>query len=585
MLLRDVRHSRLGPEAAVIADVVAYSASMRARLPLPGWTRGYRPAWLRADLVAGATVTAYLVPQVMAYAELAGLPAVAGLWACMGALLVYGLVGTSRLLSVGPESTTALMVGAAIGSIPAARDDPASFGAALALVVAAICFVAYFARVAVVADLLSRPVLVGYMTGIAALMIVSQLGKLTGLSVTADGFVPELVSVVTRLGDAHVPTVVLGSATAIGMIVGAAYFPRAPVALLGLLAATGAVAVFDLEERGVRLIGAIPAGLPSPGIPDLDASAVLALLPAALGVAFVGYTDNVLTGRAFAERGGEEIDAKRELLALGGANLGAGLLHGFPVSSSGSRTAIVQAVGGRTQLAGYAALVTTVIALLAFRPLLEMFPAAALGAVVVYAATRIVAVSEFRRFARFRKSEVVISLATLVAVLGVGVLWGVLVAVGLSVVDLLRRVARPHDAIQGFVPGLAGMHDVDDYPEAELVPGLMVYRYDSPLFFANAENFRARALAAAADSVVPVKWFVINAEAIIEVDVTAVDALEALRAELTDRGVVVALARMKQDLAVQLEPTGFLDRIGRDLLFPTLPTAVAAFREANPSPA
>uniref|UniRef100_UPI001601E4E9 SulP family inorganic anion transporter n=1 Tax=Nocardioides pelophilus TaxID=2172019 RepID=UPI001601E4E9 len=231
---------------------------MKARLPLPGWTRGYRPAWLRADLLAGVTVTAYLVPQVMAYAELAGLPAVAGLWACMGALLIYGLIGSSRLLSVGPESTTALMVGAAIGSVPAAREDPASFGAAMALVVAGICLAAYFARVAVVADLLSRPVLVGYMTGIAALMVVSQLGKLTRLSVDADGFFPELVAVVTRLGDAHLPTVVLGTVTAIGMIVAAAYFPRAPVALIGMLAATAVVAAFDLEERGVRLIGALP---------------------------------------------------------------------------------------------------------------------------------------------------------------------------------------------------------------------------------------------------------------------------------------------------------------------------------------
>jgi len=551
---------------------------MSARLPLPGWLRDYRAGWLRADLVAGVTVTAYLVPQVMAYAELAGLPAVAGIWACLGALAVYGLVGTSRLLSVGPESTTALMVGAAIGSVPAARADPASFGAALALVVAVICLVAYFARVAVVADLLSRPVLVGYMAGIAALMVVSQLDTLTAIRVTADGFLPELASIVEHAGDAHLPTLLLGTLTAIGMIAGSAYFPRAPVALIGLLAATSAVALLDLDEQGVALIGSIPAGIPSPGLPDVSGSEILALLPAALGVAFVGYTDNVLTARAFASKTGDEIDAKRELLALGGANLGAGLLHGFPVSSSGSRTAIVHAVGGRTQLAGYATLLATVAALLALRPLLERFPATALGAVVVYAATKIVAVGEFRRFARFRSSELVLSLATLVSVLVVGVLWGVLVAIGLSVLDMLRRVARPHDAIEGFVPGLAGMHDIDDYPEAELVPGLLVYRYDSPLFFANAENFRARARAAVEGSAEPVRWFVINAEAIVEVDVTGVDALESLRSELADRGIVVAIARMKQDLASVLEPTGFLDRVGQDRLFPTLPTAVAAFR-------
>jgi len=551
---------------------------MTARLPLPTWLRDYRKGWLRADLLAGVTVTAYLVPQVMAYAELAGVPAVAGIWACLGALAVYGLIGTSRLLSVGPESTTALMVGAAIGSVPAARADPSSFGAALALVVAVICLVAYFARVAVVADLLSRPVLVGYMAGIAALMVVSQLDTLTAIRVTADGFLPELASIVEHVGDVHVPTLLLGTLTAIGMIAASAYFPRAPVALIGLLVATAVVAVFDLDEHGVHLIGSIPAGIPSPGIPDVSGSEVLALLPAALGVAFVGYTDNVLTARAFAGTTGEAIDAKRELLALGGANLGAGLLHGFPVSSSGSRTAIVQAVGGRSQLAGYATLLATVAALLAFRPLLERFPSAALGGVVVYAATKIVAVDEFRRFARFRSSELVLSLATLASVLVVGVLWGVLVAISLSVLDMLRRVARPHDAVEGFVPGLAGMHDIDDYPEAELVPGLLVYRYDSPLFFANAENFRARALAAVEGSAEPVRWFVINAEAIVEVDVTAVDALESLRSELADRGIVVAIARMKQDLASVLEPTGFLDRVGQDRLFPTLPTAVAAFR-------
>lgn len=555
---------------------------MSLRPPLPAWVRGYRRRWLRADLLAGVTVTAYLVPQVMAYAELAGLPAVAGIWACLGAMAVYAVVGSSRLLSVGPESTTALMVGVVIGSVPAARADPSSFAATLALLVAGVCVVGYFARVAVVADLLSRPVLVGYMAGIAVLMVVSQLGTLTAVSVTGDGIVPEVRSVLEQLDAVHGPTLVLGTVTAAAMIVGSFFFPRAPVSLIGLVAATAVVAAADLEEHGVRLVGAIPAGLPVPGIPHVDGSAMLAMVPAALGVAFVGYTDNVLTSRAFPGETREPVDAKRELLALGGANLGAGLMQGFPVSSSGSRTAIINAVGGRTQMAGLTAVGATLVVLLALRPLLEIVPAAALGAVVVYAATKIVSIGEFRRFARFRTSELVIALVTLVAVLVVGVLWGVLVAIGLSVLDLLRRVARPHDAVEGFVPGLAGMHDVDDYPQAEVVPGLMIYRYDSPLFFANAENFRVRALAAVADAATPVRWFVINAEAIVEVDVTAVDVLESLIDELARRGVVVAIARMKQELAAQLEAAGLLDRVGQDRLFPTLPTAIAAFREANP---
>lgn len=555
---------------------------MSLRVPLPAWLRGYHRRWLRPDLLAGVTVTAYLVPQVMAYAELAGLPAVAGIWACLGAMAVYAFVGTSRLLSVGPESTTALMVGVTIGSVPAAQADPSSFAVTLALVVAGVCLIGYFARVAVVADLLSRPVLVGYMAGIAVLMVVSQLGTLTGLTVTGDGIVPEIRSVVEQLHAVHGPTLVLGTVTAAAMIVGSLFFPRAPVSLMGLIAATAVVAAIGLEERGVLLIGSIPSGLPVPEIPHLSGPAIVAMVPAALGVAFVGYTDNVLTSRAFPGESREPVDAKRELLALGGANLGAGLMQGFPVSSSGSRTAIINAVGGRTQMAGLTAVGATLLVLIALRPLLEMVPAAALGAVVLYAATKIVSVGEFRRFARFRTSELAIALVTLVAVLVVGVLWGVLVAIGLSVLDLLRRVARPHDAVEGFVPGLAGMHDIDDYPQAEVVPGLLIYRYDSPLFFANAENFRLRALNAVAGAATPVRWFVINAEAIVEVDVTAVDVLESLVDELTRRGVVVAIARMKQDLAAQLEVTGLLDRVGQDRLFPTLPTAVAAFREANP---
>jgi SulP family sulfate permease len=420
-------------------------------------------------------------------------------------------------------------------------------------------------------------VLVGYMTGIAVLMVVSQLDNLTGVTITGDGVLAELGSFVGNLDQVHVPTLLLGGGAAAAMIVGSRLAPRAPVALIGMLAATALVALLG-EGSGLRLVGEIPSRPPAPGLPVLDLGVIVAMLGPALGVAFVGYTDNILTGRAFA-RGGERVDARRELLALGGANLGSALLHGFPVSSSGSRTAIGHAVGGRTQLTSYFAAATTVAAVLLLAPVLEAFPEAALGAVVVYAATKLVEVGELRRFARFRRSELVLALVTTVAVLAAGVMWGVLIAVGLSVLDLLRRVAHPHDAVLGHVPGLAGMHDVDDYPEAEEVPGLLVYRYDSPLFFANAEDFRTRALAAVDAAEQPVEWFLLNAEANTEVDVTAVDALEALRTALSERGIVLAIARIKQDLRDSLAPSGILDRIGEERLFPTLPTAVEAYRQ------
>ena len=552
---------------------------MARRIPTPAWTVGYRRGWLRGDVLAGVTITAYLIPQVMAYAEVAGLPAVVGLWASVGALIAYAALGSSTQLSVGPESTTALMTAAALAaSATTGSREYADLASALCVVVAALCLLGWLGGLAFLADLLSRPVLIGYMSGVAVIMIVSQLGKLTGIHVTADGVWPALAYLAEHLGAVHAPTLTLGLVTLAVMLTGSLVAPRAPMPLLGMIGAAAAVALLDLRERGITVIGTIPYGLPVPGLPHVSLGGVLSLVPAALGVAFVGYTDNILTGRAFANRRDERIDARRELLALGGANLASGLMHGFPVSSSGSRTAIGHALGGRTQLTSLVTAGATVLAIFTLRPLLASFPTAALGAVVVYAALRLIDVAEFRRLAGFRLTELLIAVATTVAVLVVGVLPGVLVAIGLSVLDLLRRVARPHDAIEGFVPGLAGMHDVDDYPGATVVPGLLVYRYDSPLFFANAEDFRRRALAAVADAAEPVRWFVLNVEAIVEIDIDAVDVLDDVRRDLWGRGIVFAMARMKQDLRSDLERTDLLEQIGEDHIFPTLPTAVDAFR-------
>lgn len=541
----------------------------------PPWITGYRRSWVGRDLVAGVTVTAYLVPQVMAYADLAGVPPATGLWAAVGALVGYALVGTSPTLSAGPESTTALMTAAALGSV-AGPGRAADLATLLAFAVAGLCVLGWLGHLSVLARTLSRPVLVGYMAGIAAIMVMSQLGKLFGIPARTETFLDQARELATRIGDSNGPTVAVGLTTLAVMLAGAAIRPSAPMALIGMLGATLAVALLHLGDHGVAVIGTIPGGLPTPDLPGSSGATAVSLLGPALGIAFVGYTDTILTARSFATRRGDRIDARRELLALGAANLGSALLHGLPVSSSGSRTAIADAAGARSQLAGIATVAATLLAILSLRPVLAAFPAAALAAVVVYAAVRLVDVGELRRYASFRRSELVLAIATIVAVLVLGVLIGVLVAIGLSFLDLLRRVARPHDAIEGFVPGLAGMHDVDDYPDAAPVPGLVVYRYDSPLFFANAEDFHTRASAAASGD--DVRWFVLNTEAIVEVDITAVDALESLRAELATRGVVFALARIKQDLRADLAPTGLLQRIGEEHLFPTLPTAVEAYR-------
>jgi len=574
---------------------VAGAAPVSAAGSGQGWTRlvspGLRPGlaalrqrdWpaVRGDLVAGVTVAAYLVPQVLAYAEVAGLPPVTGLWAAVAAVVGYLLVGSSRQLSMGPESTTAIMT--AISIAPLAGGDPvryATLSAVLALLVGAICVVGWAARLGFLADLLSRPVLVGYLAGIALIMISGQLKNVTGVPVTGDSFFAEITSFVSGLSQAHFPTLVL-SVAILGFLFGAALlFPRLPGPLLAVLLAAVATASLSLDERGVQVVGAVPSGVPVPELPLVSLGEVALLLLPALGVTVVAYSDTVLTGRAFASRGGHRLDAGQEMLALGAANLAAGLLRGFPISSSGSRTAIGDAVGARSQLYSLVALLVVLVVLFVGSPVLATFPTAALGALVVFAATRLIEVGELRRFARFRRSELTLALVTMMAVLALGVLNGVLAAIGLSILDLLRKLSRPHDGILGFVPGLAGMHDVDDYPGTDRVPGLVVYRYDAPLCFANADNFRQRALAAVEDAPTPTRWLLLNMEANVELDITAADALRTLCDELDARGVVLTLARVKQDLLDDLRRADLLDRIGQDRIFPTLPTAVQAFKNS-----
>jgi sulfate permease, SulP family len=540
----------------------------------------YRRAWLRGDVLAGVTVSAYLVPQVMAYAEVAGLPAIHGLWAVVGPLAVYAVLGSSRQLSVGPESTTALMTATALGAMMIGNPGRyAEAAAALAIAVGLICLLGWCGRLGFLANLLSGPVLTGYMAGIAILMVVSQLSKLTGVDVDGSSTLGEITDFVRHLDEVDPATVTVSGGALVSLLVIHHWIPRVPGPLVVMLGSAALVAIFDLSSRGIATIGAVPMGLPLPAAPNVEGLAVLTLLPAAVGVAVVGYTDNVLTARAFAAHHAEHVDNGQEFLALGAANIAAGLGHGFPVSSSGSRTVIADTAGARSQAYSLVALAVVLLTLVALGPVLSAFPTAALGAIVVFAAVRLIDVAELRRIGRFRRSELSLSLLTMIAVLAVGVLYGVAIAVVLSVLDLLRRIAKPHDGILGYVPGVAGMHDVDDYANATQVPGLVVYRYDSPLFFANAEDFKRRALDAAANAEQPVHWFVINAEANVEVDLTAVDALDEVRTILQAQGAIFALARVKHELRETLTAAGFIDRLGEDRIFMTLPTAVQAYRD------
>lgn len=548
-------------------------------LPALATIRSYDRSWLRGDVLAGVTVAAYMIPQVMAYAEVAGLPAVVGLWTLIGPLLVYAIVGSSRQLSVGPESTTALMTALAIGSLAGANPDPAraaALAALLALTTGVICILGYLARLGFLAGLLSRPVLVGYLTGVAVLMIVSQLGKITGIDVSGEHVWEEIASLIVQLDRLNWPTLAIALTVLVALLIGHRLAPNLPGPLLVMLAAAGVVHLFSLQSVGVEVVGRVPAGLPGLRVPDFSGVDWQLLLPAALGIAVVGYSDNVLTGRGFASKRNEQIDANQELLALGLANLAAGLTRGFPVSSSGSRTALGASMGSRTQVYSLVALAGLLLTVFLLGPILASFPRAALGGVVIYAALRLIDLPELRRLAGFRVAELVLALVTAVSVAMFDVLTGIGIAVVLSVLDLLRRIAMPEAAVLGYVPGMAGMHDVRDFPKVDQVPGLVVFRYDSPLFFANAEDFRRRALAAVDRADQPVHWFILNSEANTQLDLTAIDALDEVREALAARGVLMALARVKQQNLEELERACFVEHLdGR--VYPTLPTAVGAY--------
>jgi len=560
----------------------------RERFSLPGLKRlrSYRSAWLRGDVIAGITVAAYLVPQCLAYAELAGVQPIAGLWAILPPLLIYALLGSSPQLSVGPESTTAVMTAAAIMPLVAGdSSNYASLCSLLALLVGSVCCVAAFARLGFLADLLSKPILVGYMAGVAVIMIVGQLGKISGMSLKAESLFGQIGEFSGHLSEIHPPTLILAAAVLIFLLVVQRRFPNAPGPLLAVLLATSAVYLFDLNERGIAVIGEIPAGLPSLKVPrGFSSQQLVYLLSSAIGIALVGYSDNVLTARAFGAKNNYRIDGNQELLALGAVNIGNGIMQGFPVSSSGSRTAIGDSLGSRSQLFSLVAFLIVILVLLFLRPLLSLFPKAALGAIVIYAALRLIEISEFNRLRCFKTSEFRLALVTMFGVLATDILVGVGVAVGLSVVDLFARLMRPHDAVLGEVPNLAGLHDIEDWQGATTIPGLVLYRYDAPLCFANAENFRKRVIAAIEAEKVPVEWFVLNAEAILDIDITAVDMLKELHRELIGSGITFAMARVKQDLYQQLKKGDLSETISTERIYPTLEKAIEAFHHRNPPP-
>ena len=546
-------------------------------VPVSEELRRYRGGHARRDLLAGITVAALALPSAMAYGELAGLTPVNGLYALLLPVVVYVLLGSSRQLAIGPEGSLSALVAAAILPLAAAGSGEAvELAGALALLVAACFLAARLLRLGWIADYFSRPVLVGYLHGVAIVLVISQLGKLLGIDVDARRPLPQLGEVISELLDTSGITLLVGAA-ALAVLLPLRYVaPRVPAALLVVVGAAAVSWWLDLEDRGVAVVGDVPSGLPGLDVPYPGAADLFRLLPAAAGIFLVGFADEILTARSFAGRHHQHVRAPQELLAMGAANAAAGFTQGLTVGASGSRTAVNDSMGVRTQLAGLAAVGTIVLILLFLTDPISYLPTAVLGAVIVSAALGLVDEKAWTALWGTDRVELTIAGVTTAGVVLVGVLEALVFAVGLSIVDVVRRSARPHDAVLGWVERLGRYGDVAFHPSAQLTPGVVVYRLDDRLFFANAGYVKGRVLEAVRGAPGPVSCLVFDAEAVTHVDTTGLAALSDLRAALRRENVELVLARVKSPLMQKLDETGFVADVGAERLFPTVRAAVEA---------
>jgi len=521
----------------------------------------------------------------MAYAELAGLSPVAGLYALLLPAVAYAFLGSSRQVVVGPEGALSLLVAVSVAPLAAGNASTyAALAAMLGLLVGAIAVVGRVIRLGWVADYFSRSVLVGYLHGVAVVLVCGQLGKLFGVPIAAEDPLPQLKEFFSELDQIHGLTVLVG-ALSIGVLLLLKWrMPKIPAALLVVAAGIAASAAFDLTDHGVATVGHIPAGLPSFRWPNVGVGKTLDLVPAAAGVFAVGFADAILTARSFAGRNGQHVDANQELLAFGTANVAAGLTQGFPIGASGSRTAVNEQVGGRTQVVGLVAAAVAALVLLFLTQPVSVLPKACLGAVIVVAAIGLIEPDAWRSLAQAGRSQVVIAAVTTAGVVLFGVLEALIIAVLLSIVDVVMRSSKPHDAVLGYVPRLDRWADVSLHPSARVSPGVVVYRLDDRLLFANARYVKGRIREAVAGAPTTTHFVVFDAEGFAGMDASGIEALFQMIDALTKDEIALVVARLKSHQMERFDTTGLATRIGRQRFFPTVAAAVEWCVEEQPAP-
>ena len=557
---------------------------------LPGLhvLRHYQRAWLPHDVMAGLALTAVLVPVGIAYAVASGVPGICGLYATMAGLLAYALFGPSRILVLGPDSSLAALILGVV--LPLAGGDPQraiALAGMMALVSGALCVAAGAARLGFVTELLSKPIRYGYMNGIALTVIASQLPALFGFSVDAHGLLDESRRFASAMlaGKTNLLALAIGAGTLLTILLLRRH-PRLPGVLIAVVGATLVVTLLELAvttgtHAAVPVLGTLPQGLPGFSLPSIGASDITPVLLGGLAVALISFADTSVLSRTYAGRTASFVDPNQEMVGLGAANMAAGLFQGFPISASASRTPVAEAAGARTQLTGVVGALAVGTLLLVAPGLLRNLPVAALAAVVIASAIGLIEVSDLRRIWRIQRWEFWLSMGCLLGVALLGAIPGIGLAIVVAVIEFLWDGWRPHSAVLGRVDGVKGYHDIARHPTARVVPGLVLFRWDAPLFFANAELFKSRVLDAVAGSATPVRWMVVGAEPITSVDVTSADALDELDQTLREAGIELCFAEMKGPVKDKLKRFGLFSRLGDQRFFATLGEAVSRYLEAE----
>jgi len=561
-----------------------------------GWTRwlpgiatlrNYQAEWLSHDIVAGLVLTTMLVPVGIAYAEASGVPGINGLYATIVPLIAYALFGPSRILVLGPDSSLAAVI---LGVVfPLSGGDPVravALASLMAIVSGAVCILAGVARLGFITELLSKPIRYGYMNGIALTVLISQLPKLFGFSVEGDGPLRKSWAITEAIlnGKANWTAFAVGAGT-LALILLLKHNKRVPGILIAVVGATAIVGAFDLAARAhVSVLGSLPQGLPAFAFPQISQSDIVPVVIGGLAVALVSFADTSVLSRAYAARTGAKVDPNQEMVGLGAANLAAGLFQGFPISSSSSRTPVAEAAGARTQLTGVVGALAVALLLLAAPNLLQNLPTAALAAVVIASAIGLFEIADLMRIYKVEPWEFWLSIVCFLGVAVFGAIPGIGLAVVIAVIEFLWGGWRPHSAVLGRPDNVEGYHDIERYPNARQIPGLVLFRWDAPLFFANAELFRERVLDAVARSTGQVRWVVVAAEPVTDMDITAADALSELDETLHNAGTELCFAELKDPVKDKLKRFGLFSLIGERNFFPTIEAAVRGYLQDQADP-